>query len=99
MSVLVNKLEKPSNIISAGKYDNYNINYSERSAKIVQNSNSASTLNPVLLEEADIPALSNFNSNYENLSSSKKPNVIINSFNSTLSWFNWVDLFLCRIFI
>lgn len=72
MSVLVNKLEKPSNIISAGKYDKYNINYSERSAKIVQNSNSASLSSPGWLKKGDNLTLSNFNSNCENLSSSSK---------------------------
>ena len=51
---------------------------------MVQNSNSASISGPGLSEKADNSALSNFNSNCENLSSSsKKPNVVINSFNST----------------
>ena len=37
--ISVNNLEEPSNIISTGKYDNCNINYSDRFVKIVQNSN------------------------------------------------------------
>ena len=77
-------MEEPSNIISTGKYDNCNINCSEKLVKIVQNSNSASISSPGLLEKADNPTISNFNSNCENLSSySKKPNVVINSFNLT----------------
>ena len=35
-----NNLEEPSSIISTGKYDNCNVNYSEEFVKIVQNSNS-----------------------------------------------------------
>ena len=31
--ISVNELEEPSNILSAGKCDNYNINYSGKSAK------------------------------------------------------------------
>ena len=70
-------------MISTGKYDNCNLNYSEKFVKIVQNSNSASISSPGLLGKADNLALSKFNSNCENLSSSsKKPNVI-NSFNLT----------------
>ena len=60
------------------------INYSEKFVKIVQNSNSASISSPRLLEQADNLALSNFDSNSQNISSfSKKPTVVINSFNST----------------
>ena len=33
--ISVNELEEPSNILSAGRCDNYNINYSGQSAKIV----------------------------------------------------------------
>ena len=41
--ISVNELEEPSNIPSAGRCDNYNINYySGKSAKIVKNSNSDS---------------------------------------------------------
>ena len=41
--VSVDELEEPSNILSAGRCDNYNINYySGKSAKIVKNSNSDS---------------------------------------------------------
>ena len=41
--IFVNELEEPSNIPSAGTFDNYNINYhSGKSAKIVKNSNSDS---------------------------------------------------------
>ena len=82
-NISVNNLEESSNIISTSKYDNCNINYSEKFVKIVQNSNSASTSSPGLLGKADNLALSNFNSNSENISSSKKPTVVINSFNST----------------
>ena len=81
-NILVNNLEESSNIISTSKYDNCNINYSEKFVKIVQNSNSAYISSPGLLEKADNLALSNFNSNSENISS-KKPTVVINSFNST----------------
>ena len=35
----VNGLEEPSNKFFAGKCDNYNINYSGKSATITQNSN------------------------------------------------------------
>ena len=81
--ISVKNLEEPSNIISTGKYDNCNINYPEKFVKIVQNSNSASISSPGVLEKADNLALSN-NSNSENISfSSKKPTVVINSFNST----------------
>ena len=63
--ISVNNLEDPSNIISTGKYDN------------CKDSNSASISSPGLSEKADNPTLSNFNSNFENLSSysssSKKP--------------------------
>ena len=76
-------LEEPQNIIYAGKYDNCNINYSEKFVKLANNSNSASISSPALLERVDNPARSDFNSNYENLSSSQKPNVVITSFNST----------------
>ena len=48
--VSVNQLEEPSNILSASKYDNYNINRSRKSAKIVQNSNSDSSSSPGLLD-------------------------------------------------
>ena len=83
-NISVNNLEESSNIISTGKYDNCNINYSEKFVKIVPNSNSASISSPGLLEKADDLAFSNFNSNSENISScSKKPTVVINSFNST----------------
>ena len=83
-NISVNNLEEPSNIISTSKYDNCNINYSEKFVKIVHNSNSASISSPDLLKKADNLALSNFNSNSENISSSsKKPTVFINSFNST----------------
>ena len=82
-NISVNNLEESSNIISTSKYDNCNINYSEKFVKIVQNSNSASISSPGLLKKADNLALSNFNSNPENISSSKKPTVVINSFNST----------------
>ena len=82
--ISVNNLEEPSNIISTGKYDNCNINYSEKFVNIVQNSNSASVSRHGLLEKADWQALSSFNSNCKNLfSSSKKPNIVIDSFNST----------------
>ena len=82
--ISVNKLEEPSNIISTGKYDYCNINYSEKFVKIVQNSNYASISSPDFLGKADNLALSNFNSNPENISSSsKKPTAVINSFNST----------------
>ena len=41
--ISVNGLEEPSNLPSAGRCDNYNINYySGKSAKIVKNSNSDS---------------------------------------------------------
>ena len=41
--ISVNELEEPPNILSAGRCDNYNINYySGKSAKIVKNSNSDS---------------------------------------------------------
>ena len=41
--ISVNGLEEPSNLSSAGRCDNYNINYySGKSAKIVKNSNSDS---------------------------------------------------------
>ena len=46
-----NKLGEPSNTISASKYDNYIINYSGKSAKIKQNSNSASISGFALLVE------------------------------------------------
>ena len=45
---------------------------SEKFVKIVQNSSSASLSSPGWLEEGDNLALSNFNSNCENLSSSSK---------------------------
>ena len=50
--ISVDKLEELSNIISAGKCDKDNINYSGKSANIVQNSNSTSFLRPGLLEKA-----------------------------------------------
>ena len=74
---------EPSNIISTGRYDNCNITYPEKFVKIVQNSNSASISGPGVLEKTDNLALSN-NSNSGNISfSSKKPTVVINSFDST----------------
>ena len=82
-NISLNNLEESSNIISTSKYDNCNINYSEKFVKTVQNSNSASISSPGLLKKADNLALSNFNSNSENISSSEKPTVVINSFNST----------------
>ena len=82
-NISVNNLEESSNIISTSKYDKCNINYSEKFVKIVQNSNSVSISSPGLLKKADNLALSNFNSNCENISSSKKPTVVINSFNLT----------------
>ena len=83
-NVSVNNLEESSEIISTGKYDNCNISYSEKFVKIVQNSDFASLSSPGFLEKADNLALSNFNSNSGNISSSsKKPTVVINSFNST----------------
>ena len=83
-NISVNNLEESSNIISTSKYDSCNINYSEKFVKIVQNSNSASISSPGLLEKADNLALSTFNSNSENVSSSsKKPTVVIKSLNST----------------
>ena len=77
--------EEPSKIISASKYDNCNLNYSpEKFVKVVQNSNSASISSSGLSAKTDNPVLSNFNSNCENLfSSSKRPNININSFKST----------------
>ena len=82
-------------MISTGKYDNCNMNYSKKFVKIVQDSKSASISSPGLLEKADNPVLSNFNSNSENLSSSsKKLNVVVNSFNSTSA----VEFFQYRIF-
>ena len=77
-NISVNNLEESSNIISTSKYDNCNINYSEKFVKIVQNSSSASISSPGLLEKADNLALSNFNSN----SAYKKRTVVINSINS-----------------
>ena len=50
-NISVNNLEESSNIIFTGKYDNCNINYSEKFVKIVQNSNSASVSSPGLLEK------------------------------------------------
>ena len=50
--ISVDKLEELSNIISAGKCDKDNINYSGKSANIVQNSNSTSVSRPGLLEKA-----------------------------------------------
>ena len=70
-NISVNNLEESSNIISTSKYDNCNVNYSAKFVKIVQNSNSASTSSPGLLKKADYLALSSFNSNSENISSSK----------------------------
>ena len=66
-NISVNNLEESSNIIATGKYDNCNINYSDKFVKIVQNANS----NPGVLDSKNI------------CSSSKKPTVVINSFNST----------------
>ena len=45
------ELEEPSNILPAGKCDIYKINYSRKSAKIVQNSNSDSSLSPGFSDE------------------------------------------------
>ena len=83
--ISVNNLEELSKIISASKYNNCNLNYSpEKFVKVVQNSNSASISSSGLSAKTDNPVLSNFNSNCENLfSSSKRPNVNINSFKST----------------
>ena len=60
--ISVNNLEEPSNVISAGKHDNCNINYSERFFKIIRSSNSVSISSPGLFEKAYNPSLSNFNS-------------------------------------
>ena len=49
--ISVNGLEEPSNKLFAGKCDNYNINYSGKSAKIVQNSNYDSSSSPGFLDE------------------------------------------------
>ena len=58
-------------------------NYSKKCAKIVQNPYSDSVSSSGLLENVDNPTISHLNPNCENLfSSSKKPNVIINYFNS-----------------
>ena len=78
------KISSSLEISNTGKYDNCNISYSEKFVKIVQNSNSASLSSPGFLEKANNLALSNFNPNSGNISSSsKKPTVAINSFNST----------------
>ena len=82
--ISVNNLEEPSNLISTDKYDNCNINYLENFVKIVESSISASISSPDLSEKASNLALSNFNSNRENLSSSSnQPYVVINYFTST----------------
>ena len=70
-NISVNNLEESSNIIATGKYDNCNINYSEKFVKTVQNAKSASVSRPGVLDSKNI------------CSSSKKPTVVINSFNST----------------
>ena len=49
--ISVNNLQEPLNIISTGKYDSYNVNYSEQFVKIVQNSNSISISSPGILEK------------------------------------------------
>ena len=50
--ISVNELEKSSRILSAGRCDNYNINYySGKSAKIVKNSNSDSNSSPGFSDE------------------------------------------------
>ena len=41
--ISVDELEEPLNMLSADKYDNYNVNYSRNSAKIIQNSDSDSS--------------------------------------------------------
>ena len=58
--ISVNNLEETSKLISTGKYDNCNMNYSERFVKIVHNSDSVSISIPGVLEKADNLALSNF---------------------------------------
>ena len=79
-----NNLEEPSNIISTVKDDNCDIKYSENFVKTVENSNSVSISSSSLLEKAVNLALPNFNTNSENISSSsRKPTVVKNSFNST----------------
>ena len=47
--ISVNELEDPSVILSEGKQNNCSINYSQKSAKIVQNSNSDYSSSPGLL--------------------------------------------------
>ena len=42
----VNELEEPSNKLLTGKCNNYNINYSGKSVKIVQNSNYETSSSP-----------------------------------------------------
>ena len=49
--ISVNELEEPSNILSAGRSDNNNISYSEKSAKIWKNSNSDSNSSSGFLDE------------------------------------------------
>ena len=49
--ISVNDPEKPSNKLFAGKCENYNINYSGKSAKIVQNSNYDTSSSPDFLGE------------------------------------------------
>ena len=68
-SISVNNLEESSNIISTGKYDNCNINYSEKFVIIVQNSNSenisSSSKKPTVV-------INSLNSTFELISSSTK---------------------------
>ena len=45
------ELEEPSNILPVGKCDIYKINYSRKSPKIAQNSNSDSSLSPGFSDE------------------------------------------------
>ena len=47
--ISVNELKDPSNILSAGKYDNYSISFSGKSVKITETSNSDSSSSPGLL--------------------------------------------------
>ena len=51
MKVLKKKLEEPSNLLSGGRCDNCNINYSGKFTKIVWNYNSDSNSSPDFLAE------------------------------------------------
>ena len=51
MKVLKKKLEEPSNLLSGGRFDNYNINYSGKFTKILWNYNSESNSSPDFLDE------------------------------------------------